>query len=127
MKEEDFDIIIKIDSNCKFGISVGSDILHYEEIEASGSIIKADIKISKIKQIKYIKKEIDTQETGCNLFINFIFTLLDSGSHPSTVKHTIPKLIIKYSDEDTIKHHFVINNNLTRDIYKQLISLTNNN
>ena len=112
----------ELDGMNTIGILNGS--LFYESESYGGDIEETEIPLKNIYKIEFKPKRINKGKTKSNLIGDFIWTILDSGAHPTTVEYDIPELIIRFKNENGIRKDIlkIKNKNITKEIYEEIKS-----
>ncbi|MDG1812130.1 MAG: hypothetical protein P8H13_09365 [Polaribacter sp.] len=112
----------ELDGMNTIGILNGS--LFYESESYGGDIEETEIPLKNIYKIEFKPKRINKGKTKSNLIGDFIWTILDSGAHPTTVEYDIPELIIRFKNENGIRKDLlkIKNKNITKEIYEEIKS-----
>ncbi|WP_299672002.1 hypothetical protein [uncultured Polaribacter sp.] len=105
-------------------IGILNESLFYENQSYSGDIEETEIPLKNINKIEFKPKRINRERTKSNLIGDFIWTILDSGAHPTEVEYDMPELIIHFRNENGIRKDIlkIKNRNLTEKIYKEIKS-----
>jgi hypothetical protein len=115
----------ELDGMNTIGILDGS--FFYESENYSGDVEETKIPIENINRVEFKEKKVNQKKTKGNLISNFLWTILDSGAHPTQIEYDKPELTIHFRNEngvrkDTLK---IKNRNLTEKIHKEIESKIN--
>ena len=115
----------ELDGMTIIGIVDGS--FFYERENYSGDLEEVEIPLKNIHKVEFKGKRVNQERTRDNLIGDFIWTILDSGAHPTEVEYDKPELTVHFRNEngvrkDTLK---ISNRNLTEKIYEELKSKIN--
>ena len=75
-------------------------------------------------KIEFKPKRINKGKTKSNLIGDFIWTILDSGAHPTRAEYDIPELIIRFKNENGVRKDIlkIKHKNITKEIYEEIKS-----
>ena len=112
----------ELDGMNTIGILNGS--LFYECENYSGDIKETEIPLRNIYKIEFKPKRINKGKTKSNLIGDFIWTILDSGAHPTRAEYDIPELIIRFKNENGVSKDIlkIKHKNITKEIYEEIKS-----
>ena len=114
--------LLKIEIDSRTILGIFEETLFYEKEDFNGDLNELQIPLENIKQIEFKDKRVNTEKTKGNLIGDFLWTVLDSGAHPTTVEYKNPEIIIEYSLNEQKGKKFlkIENRKINKEIFEKI-------